>query len=157
MPKWPTQNVEPSTYVFEMITFLTANVDAVLIGLGDETKARAYAKALSRINNWLMVGLNEESADIQETLCGKEVPRLNEAALAKVLADVNFIELEIQRLGRPGLDHVFDEVKLVRSNGLTKLTENRPSMSFSQTRSRRTWNRPFASYHILLSDHNGWL
>jgi len=49
----------------------------------------------------------------QETLCGRDVPKLNEAALAMVLADVNFIELEIQRLNRPGLDHVFDEVKLV--------------------------------------------
>lgn len=49
----------------------------------------------------------------QETLCGKDVPRFNEFALEYLLADVAFIETEIQRLGRPGLDRLFDEVKLV--------------------------------------------
>lgn len=46
---------EPSTYVFEMITFLTAYVDSVLIGLNEDIKTRAYRNALARINNWLMV------------------------------------------------------------------------------------------------------
>jgi hypothetical protein len=46
---------EPSTYVFEMITFLTAYVDSVLFGLNDAIKTRAYQSALTRINNWLMV------------------------------------------------------------------------------------------------------
>lgn len=59
----PPDNPEPSTYVFEMITFLTAYVDSVLIGLDDGTKARAYEKALQRINQFLMVslGLSRES------------------------------------------------------------------------------------------------
>ncbi len=34
-------------------------------------------------------------------------------ALGSVLADVNFVEAEIKRLGKSELDHVFDEVKLV--------------------------------------------
>ncbi len=38
----------------------------------------------------------------------------NEAALMYVRADVLFIETEIQRLGKAGLDRVFDEVKHVR-------------------------------------------
>ncbi|KAK1924132.1 putative rsec15 [Papiliotrema laurentii] len=92
---------EPSTYVFEMITFLTAYVDSVLIGLDEAIKTRAYRSALLRINRWLM-----------ETLCGKEIQRLNEDALASVLADVTFIETEIKRLGKSELDAVFDEVKL---------------------------------------------
>lgn len=46
---------EPSTYVFEMITFLTAYVDSVLIGLNEAIKTRAYQSALSGINRWLMV------------------------------------------------------------------------------------------------------
>jgi len=50
---------EPSTYVFEMITFLTAYVDSVLIGLGEDIKTRAYRSALLRINKWLMVSLSE--------------------------------------------------------------------------------------------------
>jgi len=33
--------------------------------------------------------------------------------LASVLADVTFVEMEIKRLGKPELDTVFDEVKLV--------------------------------------------
>lgn len=53
----PPQEPEPSTYVFEMITFLTAYVDSVLIGLSDSTKARAYERALQRINQWIMVSI----------------------------------------------------------------------------------------------------
>lgn len=48
-------STEPSTYVFEMITFLTAYVDSVLIGLNEGVKTRAYASALQSIQNWLMV------------------------------------------------------------------------------------------------------
>ncbi|WWC70274.1 uncharacterized protein I206_104224 [Kwoniella pini CBS 10737] len=91
---------EPSTYVFEMITFLTAYVDSVLIGLNEGVKNRAYVHALGRINKWLM-----------DTLCGREVVRFNEMALASVLADVTFIETEIKRLDKAGLDRVFEEVK----------------------------------------------
>lgn len=56
MPARPQSTVEePSTYVFEMITFLTAYVDSVLIGLKEEFKTVAYRNALTRINRWLMV------------------------------------------------------------------------------------------------------
>lgn len=58
MPARPQSTVnEPSTYVFEMITFLTAYVDSVLIGLNEAIKTRAYRSALSGINMWLMVSL----------------------------------------------------------------------------------------------------
>lgn len=50
---------------------------------------------------------------VQETMCGKSVTKVNEAALSNVLADVTFIESEIKRLERPALDKVFDEVKMV--------------------------------------------
>ena len=52
---------EPSTYVFEMITFLTAYVDSVLIGLNEAIKTRAYLAALTRINKWMMVGPDKRS------------------------------------------------------------------------------------------------
>lgn len=52
---------EPSTYVFEMITFLTAYVDSVLIGLNDTIKTRAYQSALARINKWMMVSKQDWS------------------------------------------------------------------------------------------------
>jgi hypothetical protein len=57
--------------------------------------------------------LYRAQADDQEMLCGKEIPRFNEAALSSVLSDVKFIEAEIKRLEKPALDNVFDEVKLV--------------------------------------------
>lgn len=124
MPARPQSTAaEPSTYVFEMITFLTAYVDSVLIGLNEEIKTRAYRSALLRINRWLMVGWVSRRpstvmtavrcTDAQEMLCGKEIPRFNEAALSSVLSDVKFIEAEIKRLEKPALDNVFDEVKLV--------------------------------------------
>ncbi|EJT53129.1 exocyst complex subunit Sec15 [Trichosporon asahii var. asahii CBS 2479] len=90
----PAAQHEPSTYVFEMITFLTANVDSVLFGLNESVKTHVYGNALALINKWFMV------------------PRYNEAALAYVFNDVTYIQTEIGRLDRPGLDHVFDEVKL---------------------------------------------
>lgn len=55
---------EPSTYVFEMITFLTAYVDSVLIGLDEAIKTRAYRSALLRINRWLMVSFLFYQADL---------------------------------------------------------------------------------------------
>lgn len=59
MPTRPqSTSQDPSTYVFEMITFLTAYVDSVLIGLNENIKTRAYKSALARINAWLMVSLD---------------------------------------------------------------------------------------------------
>jgi hypothetical protein len=59
LPARPQSTInEPSTYVFEMITFLTAYVDSVLFGLNEGVKTRAYASALQSIQNWLMVSLN---------------------------------------------------------------------------------------------------
>jgi exocyst complex component 6 len=46
---------EPSTYLFEMITFLTAYVDSVLIMLSESTKTRTYRNALEHIRAGLMV------------------------------------------------------------------------------------------------------
>ena len=56
LPARPESTVDdPSTYVFEMITFLTAYVDSVLLGLDEAVKTRAYQSALTRINRWFMV------------------------------------------------------------------------------------------------------
>ncbi|WVF71415.1 hypothetical protein IAT40_006219 [Kwoniella sp. CBS 6097] len=129
MPTRPQSTAaEPSTYVFEMITFLTAYVDSVLIGLNESVKTRAYQNALARINKWMM-----------EMLCGKEVARLNEMALSSVLADVNFIETEIKRLGKSGLDTVFDEVKhtinIILSDAVSAYMEpSIRSMSYSSVK-----------------------
>jgi hypothetical protein len=46
---------EPSTYLFEMITFLTAYVDSVLIGLREDVRGRAYRGALEHVRDGLLV------------------------------------------------------------------------------------------------------
>ncbi|GHJ89092.1 hypothetical protein NliqN6_5494 [Naganishia liquefaciens] len=91
---------EPSTYLFEMITFLTAYVDSVLIMLNESIKTRSYRMALEHINKGLL-----------GYLVGPDVPRLNEQALKNLADDVTFIEKEVKRLEKPGLDDVFDEIK----------------------------------------------
>lgn len=56
----PAAQHEPSTYVFEMITFLTANVDSVLFGLNESVKTHVYGNALALINKWFMVSSTYE-------------------------------------------------------------------------------------------------
>jgi hypothetical protein len=69
MPTRPqSTSQDPSTYVFEMITFLTAYVDSVLIGLNEDIKTRAYKSALGKINAWLMVSTMTNSL-IYRTHC----------------------------------------------------------------------------------------
>lgn len=110
---------EPSTYLFEMITFLTAYVDSVLIMLNETIKTRTYRMALEHINQGLLVSrtvnLMSPIANIclQGYLVGADVPRLNEQALKNLADDVTFIEKEVKRLEKPGLDNVFDEIKSV--------------------------------------------
>ena len=111
---------EPSTYLFEMITFLTAYVDSVLIMLNESIKTRSYRMALEHINKGLLVSPTFDVASsvaytfTQGYLVGPDVPRLNEQALKNLADDVTFIEKEVKRLEKPGLDDVFDEIKSVR-------------------------------------------
>ncbi|KAJ9112059.1 hypothetical protein QFC22_006353 [Naganishia vaughanmartiniae] len=93
---------EPSTYLFEMITFLTAYVDSVLIMLNEDIKTRTYRMALEHVNKGLL-----------GYLIGPDVPKLNEQALKNLVDDVTFIEKEVKRLEKPGLDDVFDEIKSI--------------------------------------------
>jgi hypothetical protein len=44
---------------------------------------------------------------------GPDPPKYNEQALKNLLDDVLFIEREVKRLEKPGLDSVFDEIKSV--------------------------------------------
>jgi hypothetical protein len=60
MPFSPTSagsTREPSTYLFEMITFLTAYVDSVLIMLSETTKTQTYRNALEHVRAGLMVSM----------------------------------------------------------------------------------------------------
>lgn len=44
---------------------------------------------------------------------GTDIVRMSEQALKNVIDDVSFIEKEVRRLEKPGLDDVFDEIKQV--------------------------------------------
>lgn len=56
-----TTQQEPSIYLFEMITFLTAYVDSVLIMLNEEIKVKTYRAALVHVNKGLMVSNRDRS------------------------------------------------------------------------------------------------
>lgn len=51
---------DPSMYLFEMITFLTAYVDSVLISLNEGIKVKTYRAALEHVNQGLLVSLERE-------------------------------------------------------------------------------------------------
>lgn len=76
--------------------------------------------ALEHINKGLLVSPTFDVASsvaytfTQGYLVGPDVPRLNEQALKNLADDVTFIEKEVKRLEKPGLDDVFDEIKSVR-------------------------------------------
>lgn len=58
-----------------------------------------------------------DSSRGQDYLIGPEPPRYNEQALKNLVDDVLFIEREVKRLEKPGLDNVFEEIKAVSSDG----------------------------------------
>ncbi|KAG7562727.1 hypothetical protein FFLO_01788 [Filobasidium floriforme] len=95
---------EPSTYLFEMITFLTAYVDSVLIGLREDVRGRAYRGALEHVRDGLL-----------NLLVTQDIPKANEQAFKNLLDDIEFVEREMGSLGLDeaavGLGQVFGEIK----------------------------------------------
>lgn len=57
--------------------------------------------------------MHSSSSPLQSYLVGPDVQKLNEQALKNLVDDVTFIEKEVKRLEKPGLDDVFDEIKSV--------------------------------------------
>jgi hypothetical protein len=119
---------EPSTYLFEMITFLTAYVDSVLIGLREDVRGRAYRGALEHVRDGLLVRLvdhqvyfgheTEVILSAQNLLVTQDIPKANEQAFKNLLDDIEFVEREMGSLGLDeaavGLGQVFGEIKGVR-------------------------------------------
>jgi len=50
---------------------------------------------------------------LQTFLTGRDVPALNENAISNILVDVDFLEEEFKRIGRPHLTSVFTELRSV--------------------------------------------
>ncbi|CED85244.1 Exocyst complex, subunit SEC15 [Phaffia rhodozyma] len=122
-PDRPRKEGECSEYLREMIGFLANYVDSVLSGLGEEGRQGTYRGACKYICDTLM-----------KWLTGLDFAMLNENGLRDVLLDIKFVQTEMKRLGKMGLEDVFEEinstVSLVFSPSLSKYIQNprfRPS------------------------------
>lgn len=79
---------------------------------------------------------------MQGYLIGPDVPKLNEQALKNLVDDVTFIEKEVKRLEKPGLDDVFDEIKSV----------SRAKHPSHQEHAMFTASRPSQIINLILSE-----
>ena len=71
---------------------------------------------------------------VQDFLTGRDIPMMNENAIANILIDVDFLEDELKRIGRSHLATAFIELRLVSysdleivSNGDNYYYRQRPS------------------------------
>ncbi|KIY74221.1 exocyst complex subunit Sec15-like protein, partial [Cylindrobasidium torrendii FP15055 ss-10] len=92
----------PSEYLDELISWLMTVTDSLAIK--DAYKDEAYRGAVTHISEALM-----------DFLTGRNVPMLNEFAISNILNDVDFIEEELKRAGRPHLCSVFQELRATTS------------------------------------------
>ncbi|KAF7985236.1 hypothetical protein HWV62_7888 [Athelia sp. TMB] len=92
----------PSMYLYELVNWLTTVVDSLAIK--DAYKDEAYRGAVSYIADCLM-----------SFLTGRDVPAMNEFAIANILVDVDFLEDEFKRIKRPHLGLMFNELRVTTS------------------------------------------
>ncbi|KAF8897720.1 exocyst complex component, sec15 subunit [Infundibulicybe gibba] len=102
--KWtpPTRENAPSMYLYELVNWLTTVVDSLVIK--EAYKDEAYKGALAYIAECFM-----------NLLFGRDVMIMNENAISNILIDVDFLEDELKRIGRPHLAPVFTELRLTTS------------------------------------------
>jgi len=81
---------------------LTTVVDSLVIK--EAYKDEAYKGALEYIAECLM-----------SFLTGRDIGMMNENAISNILIDVDFLEEELKRIGRPHLSSVFAELRLTTS------------------------------------------
>lgn len=97
---WTTtqRRQQPSTYLRDMVDFLSNVMDSTLVNLPDEIKGFMYLEALDHLARSLMEML-------------LSVPRISDPALANFRIDVQFLDRFVQRIGDPKLFATFDEVR----------------------------------------------
>ncbi|KAI0787052.1 exocyst complex component sec15 subunit [Irpex lacteus] len=93
-----TKEDGPSMYLYELVNWLTTVVDTLVIK--EEYKEQAYRGAVNYLADCLM-----------DFMTGRDVPMLNEKFLLNILTDVDFLEEEFQRNGRPQLMEAFTELR----------------------------------------------
>ncbi|KAG2077239.1 exocyst complex subunit Sec15-like protein [Suillus decipiens] len=101
---WTPQSREdtPSTYLCELINWLTTVVDSLVIK--EIYKDEAYRGAVGYIAECLM-----------NFMIGPDVQAMNENAISNVLVDTEFLEQELTRIGRGHLSSVFAELHSMAS------------------------------------------
>ncbi|TFK28905.1 rsec15 [Coprinopsis marcescibilis] len=97
-----TRETSPSMYLYELVNWLTTVVDSLAIK--ETYKDEAYKGALMYIADCLM-----------NFLSGRDIQTMNENAVSNILIDVDFLEEELKRIGRPHLAGVFNELRMTAS------------------------------------------
>jgi len=110
----------PSMYLYELVNWLTTVVDSLVIK--DVYKDEAYQAAVNYIAECL-----------SEFVFGQNVPVLNMNALSNVNIDLDFLESEFKRIGRPHLQDAFAELRLSISIVLDNLVQDYLTPSVRQS------------------------
>ncbi|TCD69836.1 hypothetical protein EIP91_005913 [Steccherinum ochraceum] len=93
-----TRETAPSMYLYELVNWLTTVVDSLVIK--DVYKDKAYRTAVDYLAGCLT-----------DFLTGRNVPMINENAISNILIDVDFLDEEFKRNGRPDLASSFVELR----------------------------------------------
>jgi len=94
-----------------LVNWLTTVVDSLVIK--ETYKDEAYRGAMEYIAECLM-----------DFLTGRDFIMINENAISNILIDVDFLEDELKRIGRPHLSSVFVEIRLTTSIPLTNTVQD---------------------------------
>ncbi|KAJ3554408.1 hypothetical protein NM688_g3127 [Phlebia brevispora] len=97
-----TRESAPSMYLYELVNWLTTVVDSLVIK--QEYKDEAYKNAAEYLKECLM-----------DFLTGRDIPMMNENAISNILVDVDFLEDEFKKNGRPQLMTAFAELRAIAS------------------------------------------
>ncbi|KAH9985200.1 exocyst complex component sec15 subunit [Russula compacta] len=97
-----TRESAPSMYLYELVNWLTTVVDSLQIS--DSCKDEAYRAATAYIAQSLM-----------DFLADRNIPMMNENAIANILVDLDFLEEQFRDVGRANLTSLFTELRSTTS------------------------------------------
>ncbi|KAL4249137.1 Exocyst complex component SEC15 [Abortiporus biennis] len=97
-----SKETAPSMYLYELVNWLTTVVDSLVIK--EAYKDKAFRSAVEYIAGCLM-----------DYMTGRNIDVMNENAISNILIDVDFLEDEFKRNGRPDLSTVFVELRSTTS------------------------------------------
>ncbi|KAF8517783.1 exocyst complex subunit Sec15-like-domain-containing protein [Gautieria morchelliformis] len=101
----------PSMYLYELVNWLTTVVDSLVVK--EAYKNEAYKGAVTHVSECLL-----------DFLTGRNVLAINENAISNLLVDVDFLDQELKRIGRPNLSEAFGELRSLCSIPLSDTVQN---------------------------------